>query len=111
MNRTLLPRDRGNRIADSLRASRFAGIASRTWGLVGGTADSSERKTPPGGTQRSESGAMMLGTSLARNVGRFLRRWARRVALFGLLCVIVPVPLRGRSIHHCQSGRITKGVL
>jgi hypothetical protein len=113
MNRVLSPRDRGNRVADSLRASRFAGIVPGALGLVGGIADSPERKKPPGETQRLEVKAMMLKSAVARHVSRFLRRWARRVALFGLLCVFVPLPLRGRTIHQSQSGRqgITKGAL
>ena len=90
MNRALPPRDRGNRVADSLRASRFGGIVPRLVGLVGGIADSSQREPLMG---------RPLRTSLARDVGRFLRRWARRVALFALLCVLVPLPLRGRAIQ------------
>jgi hypothetical protein len=75
-------------------------------GLVCGIADSPrEARRLPGKT-------IMLKPSLICDVRRFLRRWARRVALFGLLCVLVPLPLRGRTIHR-QSGRqvITKGAL
>ena len=99
MNPSLPPRDRGNRVADSLRASRFAGLVPRVVGLVGGIADS------PGETRRLEGKAMMLKSSLARDVGRFLRRRACRVALFALLGVLVPLSLRGRTVRHSQSGK------
>jgi hypothetical protein len=63
MNRTMPPRDRGNRFADSLQAPRFGGAVPRVLGLVGGIADSPERKTPPGGTRRHEGKAMKLKSS------------------------------------------------
>lgn len=56
MNRTLRPRAHGNRVADSLRSSRSAGIVPRAVGLVGGIADSPERKAPPKGTRRRAIG-------------------------------------------------------
>ena len=55
MNRPLQPRDRGNRIADSLRASRSAGTLSRALGLVGGTQDSPKRNSRLGRARRRDT--------------------------------------------------------
>src|SRR5258708_1771241 len=55
MNRSLPPRDRGNRVADSLRALRSAGALFGAFGLVGRTKDLAEPKKPPGKSRRQRA--------------------------------------------------------
>ena len=91
MNSPLLPRDRGNRIANSFWASRFAGIVPGTFGLVCGIED------PP-----SFRGWL---SAIPRN----FRRWARCVALISLVCSLFLS--RGCDVEHLKPDRLRPALL